>query len=491
MKKLYTLLLAFVAVLGLSAQKTVTFDATKDLGSTADANSGDEMTKGGVTVTTSAGTFATSQQYRFYKGSTAGISAAEGNIVKIEFTCTASGTAKYAPGNFTFDAGDYTCDGNVGTWTGSASKVTFSATANQVRATQIVVTLDVEGGETPDPVDPDPVDPDPVDPDPDEIAGTGEGTVASPYDVTRALSLIANQANDANAEVYIAGTVTTITEISTQYGNATYTISDGAGAEGELVVYRGKYLKGDKFSSEDQLKVGDAVVVCGKLILYQTTAEVATNNYLYSINGKTEDEGGETPDPVDPDPIDPTPGEGIGTVTGNTTTFATSEMGLDNGVDATEAVLVDGTVVTFAQGEGNNAPKYYTGGTAVRMYALNTLSVKAQKQIASVTITHAASYGGNETMTASKGTISRDTENNTITVSGVNATEVELCNDFEKNSGGTQLRVVSIEIKYIGTGISDVEQQTAAPAVYDLSGCRVSAAKKGLYIVGGKKVLVK
>ena len=322
---------------------------------------------------------------------------------------------------------------------------------------------------------------------PGEIAGTGEGTVDSPYDVARALSLIENKANDANAEVYVVGTISSITEISTQYGNATYDIvdtTDGAA----LKVYRGYYLGGEKFTAEDQLKVGDKVVVCGKLVLYGgTTPEVNASNKLYSINGETTVGGGE-----EPEPENPTPGGEIGTVTGNTITFAATDLGLESGAKVTDVTLVDGTVVTFAQGEGNNAPAYYTtGGAAIRMYALNTLTVKAQKAIASVVVKHTAGNGGNETLTASKGTLTRDAEANTLTVSGVNADEVVLFNDYEKNSSGTQLRVVSIDITYVSTGIAGVEQQTAAAATYDLSGRRVSAAGKGLYIVGGKKVLVK
>ena len=55
------------------------------------------------------------------------------------------------------DGGNYTNDGAaVGTWTGDAATVTFTASTNQVRATQIVVTLasataveDVTVGATP------------------------------------------------------------------------------------------------------------------------------------------------------------------------------------------------------------------------------------------------------------------------------------------------------------------------------------------------------
>lgn len=329
---------------------------------------------------------------------------------------------------------------------------------------------------------------------PGEIAGTGEGTVDSPYDVARALSLIENNAYDANAEVYVVGTISSITEISTQYGNATYDIvdtTDGAA----LKVYRGYYLGGEKFTAEDQLKVGDKVVVCGKLVLYGgTTPEVSTGNKLYSVNGETTVGGGETTDPTEPEePTDPTPSiTGIGTVAGNTITFAATDLGLDDTTPVTGIGLVDETIVTFDKANGSTAPAYYTSGSAIRVYAQNTITVTAQKSIASVVLTYTGNYFGNEPLTVSAGTVSRNAENKTITISGVNAETVQLTNPLNaEGKAGTQIRITNVEITYVSTGIAGVEQQTAAAATYDLSGRRVSAAGKGLYIVGGKKVLVK
>ena len=80
-----------------------------------------------------------SGQLRIYKSATATFTAASGyNITSIEFTCTASGTTKYGPGCFA-DLTGYTYSGFVGTWTGLASSVAFTASSNQVRASQIVV----------------------------------------------------------------------------------------------------------------------------------------------------------------------------------------------------------------------------------------------------------------------------------------------------------------------------------------------------------------
>ena len=62
------------------------------------------------------------------------------------FTCTAKNDEKYGPGNWTVDGGNYDYTGAVGTWTGDAASVVFTASTAQVRASQIVVKI--AGGTT-------------------------------------------------------------------------------------------------------------------------------------------------------------------------------------------------------------------------------------------------------------------------------------------------------------------------------------------------------
>lgn len=138
----------------------VTFDADVDnegVGTDSNDATAYSVTKNGVTMTVSSGilgTYNNENHYRVYKNQTLTLTSTAGNIVKVEFTCTANDDAKYGPGCFTASTGDYTWSGPVGTWTGSASEVVFTATTNQVRATQVVVTLGEGGGETSDPEDP-------------------------------------------------------------------------------------------------------------------------------------------------------------------------------------------------------------------------------------------------------------------------------------------------------------------------------------------------
>ena len=125
----------------------IVFDADVDKGNAGtDSNNATAYTvsKSGVTLEVSSGilgTYNNEMHYRVYKNETLTVTSTVGNIAKIEFTCTANDDAKYGPGCFAWSAGNYTYSGAVGTWSGDAETVTFTASTNQVRATQIVVTL--------------------------------------------------------------------------------------------------------------------------------------------------------------------------------------------------------------------------------------------------------------------------------------------------------------------------------------------------------------
>lgn len=116
------------------------------------------------------------------------------------------------------------------------------------------------------------------------IDGTGEGTAESPFNVTRALSMIEKNAYDSSTEYYVSGTIANVSSIDTgSYGNATYTISDDGSTNNTLTVFRGYYIGGEKFTSEDQIKAGQKVVVAGKLTLYNSTPEMNSGNKIISI----------------------------------------------------------------------------------------------------------------------------------------------------------------------------------------------------------------
>ena len=112
------------------------------------------------------------------------------------------------------------------------------------------------------------------------VAGSGnDGTLEHPYTATEVLG-IASTEND----VYVAGTIKSITEVSTGYGNATYTITDNTS---DALVYRGRFVANTAFTAADQIKVGDEVIICGKISQHNNVSQLAQGNYIYSLNGIT------------------------------------------------------------------------------------------------------------------------------------------------------------------------------------------------------------
>lgn len=141
----------------------------------------------------------------------------------------------------------------------------------------------------------------------------GTGTEADPYNAVAVINYINSLGSDVESpnDVYIKGKIASITEeYSTQYGNGTFTISeDGQASSTTFTVYRALYLGNKKYTAgETQIKVGDEVVICGKVVNFRgNTPETVTGKaYLYSLNGATAGNGGEN--------VNPTPGgDGQGT----------------------------------------------------------------------------------------------------------------------------------------------------------------------------------
>ena len=91
---------------------------------------------------------------------------------------------------------------------------------------------------------------------------------------------------ETKSGVYVKGIIKSIKEVSTSYGNASYYLTDEEGVA-NFYVFRGKYLNEEKFTSEDQIKVGDEVVVFGDLINYMgKTPELSQGNYIVTLNGE-------------------------------------------------------------------------------------------------------------------------------------------------------------------------------------------------------------
>ncbi len=115
------------------------------------------------------------------------------------------------------------------------------------------------------------------------------GSAELPYSVEDALKLINNGTADTlSHSVYVWGVVSEIENINTTRGDANYYISYyGSASDSQLYVYRGYNLGFFEFTSKDQLKSGDEVVIIGSLGLQDGIPTIKRWNYLYSVNGET------------------------------------------------------------------------------------------------------------------------------------------------------------------------------------------------------------
>ena len=137
----------------------------------------------------------------------------------------------------------------------------------------------------------------------------GSGTLSDPYNPLGATNAVKNltwtdnTTYDTTGEVYVKGKISRIADKGTftdggTYGNASFYISEDGTENGEFYCFRVLYLGNKKFAAgQTDIKVGDEVIVCGQLMNYRgnTPETVAGKAYLYSLNGKTEGGGGETP----------------------------------------------------------------------------------------------------------------------------------------------------------------------------------------------------
>ena len=144
------------------------------------------------------------------------------------------------------------------------------------------------GGDTPTPT-------------PGEAKGTG--TQADPFNAAGANKYIASLAADTESsnDIYIKGKIVKFAnngEFNAQYGNASFYISeDGKESSEQFYVFRTLYLGNVKYTEGTQPKVGDEVVICGKVVNYKgnTPETVANKSYIYSLNGQTSGGGSDTP----------------------------------------------------------------------------------------------------------------------------------------------------------------------------------------------------
>lgn len=169
----------------------------------------------------------------------------------------------------------------------------------------------------------------------------GSGTLQAPYNVAKIIEVIKTLKTGSNTpKVYVKGKVVYVTEINSQYGNATYYISDDGLQNEMLRIYRSRGLENKKFKDE-KLKKGDEVIIYGEFTNHNGTPESASNkSYLYSLNGKNK--MGVTPDTPDIKP---------GTTTGMGTEAAPYNVAAAQAKTEQSNAFVRGYIVGYVPGK--------------------------------------------------------------------------------------------------------------------------------------------
>lgn len=552
------------------AQTTVTFTAGTDKG--PDGGTAGEnvtLTKDNVTLTVSSGVLGRTDNYRVYKGHTLTVSSAKGNITKVVFTCTASGNEKWGPGCFEDPTpGSYTYEGTTGTWTGDAASFTLTAKSNQVRATKIEVTLGGSisetvaaptiSGETPfkesttvtitgpensliyyttDGQDPDDratqyTAPFTLDAtttvkaiayvgDTQSSVATKEFVKAVPakaYTVAEALQLV-NGGNIPKDTVEVKGIVSTYkssqnTNLS-KYGNLSFYISDDGQAASELEAYACFDLNKARFTSLDQLALGDTVIVRGILKSFNGKPELDKGCYL-TYHGKVA---------VVKEYTDATVAEANAFTaeknyvnlkfTNATVAYVDGDYAYVR--ESGKAIILQGLGIAMKQGQtlnGSVKGNFTLKGGLIPYFLKNddtnadnlavtgdSTGVDPVKCTVAEIVNHKADY------IVAEGTITsevsdkytdyyiNDAEGNKVQIYG----NIDVVKDAQAGTKYNLEAVVNgafnkaVEIRPIKltvvTGINDIKANAAKAdnVLYNLAGQRVSAAYKGVVISNGKK----
>ena len=122
----------------------------------------------------------------------------------------------------------------------------------------------------------------------------GLGSLAFPFNIAGAISCIDN---GFEGNGFVKGIVSEIANnglFGAQYGNGTFRISDDGVRHNDAALdfeaYRVLWLGNRKWQEgDDQIAVGDEVILHGKFTKYGTTYETSSGlAYIYSLNGRTE-----------------------------------------------------------------------------------------------------------------------------------------------------------------------------------------------------------
>ena len=313
-------------------------------------------------------------------------------------------------------------------------------------------------------------------------------TVSGIITVEQALALIEN---GYNSTATVKGYITKIDEVSPSFGNATYFIADEKGGSPELEVYRGYWMNGEKFTSEDQIEVDGLITVEGTLVNYNGTYEFTTGSKVIAYEAP--DNGGDNPD----NPDDPTHSS---LVQNFTTNLGFPEGSANKPTTPTEYTATDTGITYTIMGCYANSGYLMLNGKDVED-AFISWTLETNLDQLSIKTTSGCSTNANNAVNFFAKPVGQSEfiqiNENPIQLNEQNATvNVEVPWDFRwpgttykvqynKPATGNSVNSQFASFTYgISTGVEGITSDNdASPVYYNLQGVRVDNPEKGIYIV--------
>lgn len=294
-----------------------------------------------------------------------------------------------------------------------------------------------------------------------------DGSEAKPYTVTEALALIETLGTATSTSVYVKGIVSTApAEISSK--KATYFISANGEASNELKIYAGKNIGNTDFSAITDLSAGDEVTIFGTLKKYNSTPQFNDGNYITKLKHDSEPEV-----------------KSISVSADQYKTYVPTEnLVVPTGVKAYIATGESSTTLTLT-----SVPKIKAGTPVI---------LNAEKANYSFEVT-------NDEVTYSKTNLLQISDG-TVTSGVFVLAKIDGNINFYKWMGGA-LSAGKVYVPAPAAASRDfldfvfdnettaiesvVKTQKVDGQYFNLAGQRVAQPTKGLYIVNGKKVVIK
>lgn len=307
------------------------------------------------------------------------------------------------------------------------------------------------------------------------------------YTIAEAIDLIDKASNDetfaeqlADEKVYVKGIVNEIvTEFSSKYGNITFNIISTDRKDTRVFqFFRNQKSENETYGEDPNIMIGASVVGCGNLSKHGETYEFSAKNYLVSYTA---------------------PKSASLPATDGTANYATFSFSSDKAVEFVDATVYAVNVVNGVLQLNEVTSKQVPAGTGVLL--------KSEKETAPYFyIDEADAIGNNLLMPASQ---------EMSGISGSYKFYKLAYDDYDAKTGlgfywgadkggvfnvkdGTAYLAVPNAVSVKGflldgtpTVIEGVEAENNTDVIYNLSGQRVQKAQRGLYIVNGKKLMVK